>query len=79
MFLKTNKSGFYILLALTVLVLLQAQTGFAEPRIRIDLERQTQKKVTIAVTDFVLKDSIADFRGIGKEAKRILEIGRAHV
>ena len=56
-----------------VLVLLQTQTGFAEPRIRIDLERETQIKVTLAITDFVLKDSVADLMGIGKEAKKILE------
>ena len=69
MFPKKNKSGFYFPLTLMVLVLLQTQTGFAEPRIRIDLERETQIKVTLAITDFVLKDSVADLMGIGKEAK----------
>ena len=73
MFPKKNKSGFYFPLTLMVLVLLQTQTGFAEPRIRIDLERETQIKVTLAITDFVLKDSVADLMGIGKEAKKILE------
>ena len=73
MFPKTNKPGFYFSLILMALVLLQTQTGFAESRIRIDLERKTQKKVALAITDFVLKDSAADFIGIGKEAKKILE------
>jgi len=73
MFPKTNKSGFYFSLTLMVLLLLQTHAGFAAPRIRIDLERETQKKVVLAITDFVLKDSIADFIGIGKEAKKILE------
>jgi TolB protein len=73
MFLKTSKSGFYLSLALMALVLLQAGPGLAEPRVRIDLERETQKKVALAITDFVLKDSITDIMGIGKEAKKILE------
>ena len=73
MFPKTNKSIFYFSLTLMVLLLLQTQAGFAAPRIHIDLERETQKKVALAITDFVLKDSVADFIGIGKEAKKILE------
>jgi TolB protein len=73
MSLKTNRPGFYLPLILMVLVLLQARAGFAEPRVRIDLERETQKKVSIAITDFVLKGSTTDLIGIGKEAKKILE------
>jgi TolB protein len=73
MFLKTNRYDFYLSLFLMVLVLLSARVGLAEPRVRIDLERETQKKVTVAITDFVLKDSITDIFGIGKEAKKILE------
>ena len=56
-----------------VLVLLPVRAVLADPRVRIDLERETHKKVVVAVTDFVLDDSIADFIGIGKEAKKILE------
>jgi TolB protein len=73
MFLKTNKNCFNLALTFMALMLLQAGTGFAEPRVRIDVERETQKKVTVAITDFVLKDSGADIMGIGKEAKKILE------
>jgi TolB protein len=73
MFPKTSKFGFYVSLLLMILVLLQTRTGLAEPQVRIDLERETQKKVSVAITDFVLKDSIADIMGIGKEAKKILE------
>jgi S1-C subfamily serine protease len=68
----TNKTYFYLALTLMALMLLQAGTSFAEHRVRIDLERQTQKKVTVAITDFVLKDSGADMMGVGKEAKKIL-------
>ena len=56
-----------------VLVLLPVRAVLADPRVRIDLERETHKKVVVAVTDFVLDDSIADLIGIGKEAKKILE------
>ena len=48
-----------------VLVLLPVRAVLADPRVRIDLERETHKKVVVAVTDFVLDDSIADFMGIG--------------
>jgi TolB protein len=71
MFPKTSKFSFY--LSLILMAMLQAPIGFAEPRVRIDLERETQKKVSVAITDFVLKDSVADIMGIGKDAKKILE------
>ncbi len=73
MFPKTNRAGFKLSLFLMVLVLLPVRVGLADPRVRIDLERETHKKVVVAVTDFVLDDSIADFMGIGNEAKKILE------
>jgi TolB protein len=73
MFLKIKKIRFHLALTLMVLMLLQAQVGFAAPRVRIDLERETRKKVTVAITEFVLKGSNADVIGIGKEAKKILE------
>jgi TolB protein len=56
-----------------VLVLLPVRAGLADPRVRIDLERETHKKVVLAVTDFVLDDSIVDLMEIGNEAKKILE------
>ena len=73
MFPKTNRAGFNLSLFLMVLVLLPVRAVLADPRVRIDLERETHKKVVVAVTDFVLDDSIADFMGIGNEAKKILE------
>ena len=73
MFPKTNRAGFKLSLFLMVLVLLPVRAVLADPRVRIDLERETHKKVVVAVTDFVLDDSIADFMGIGNEAKKILE------
>ncbi len=73
MFPKTSKSGFYLSLILTVLVLLQARAGLAAPQIRIDLERETRKKVAVAITDFVVKGPGADVLGLGKEAKKILK------
>jgi len=73
MFLKTSKSGFYLLLVVMVLMLLQVRTGSAAPQVRIDLERETRKKVTLAITDFVAQGSGVDSLGIGKEAKKILQ------
>ncbi len=73
MFPKTSKSGFYLSLILTVLVLLQTRAGLAAPQIRIDLERETRKKVGVAITDFVVKGPGADDLELGKEAKKILK------
>ena len=71
MFQKTSKSGFYLPLVLMVFVLLQARAGSADPPVRIGLELATQKKVTLAITDFVVKG--VDVMGIAKEAKKILK------
>ena len=71
MFQKTSKSGFYLLLVLMVFVLLQARAGSADPPVRIGLELATQKKVTLAIADFVVKG--VDVMGIAKEAKKILK------
>ena len=45
----------------------------AEPRVRLDLEKATQQKVSLAITDFVFKGGGSDARGLGKEARSILE------
>ena len=71
MFQKTSKFGFYLPLVLMVFVLLQARAGSADPPVRIGLELATQKKVTLAITDFVVKG--VDVMGIAKEAKKILK------
>lgn len=55
------------------LVLLQAQTGFADMGVSLELERETRKKVAVAISDFTLKGSGEDIMGIGKDAKQILE------
>ncbi|MDA8560993.1 Tol-Pal system beta propeller repeat protein TolB [Nitrospinae bacterium] len=54
-----------------VFVLLQARAGSADPPVRIGLELATQKKVTLAIADFVVKG--VDVMGIAKEAKKILK------
>ena len=72
MFLKTTKSSFNLSLIMMVLFLL-ARNGMAETQVDIDLERETRKKVALAITDFVMPDSGADILGIGKEAKKILQ------
>ena len=71
MLLKTSKSGFYLSLVLMVFVLLQARASSGDSKVRIDLELATQKKVTLAIADFVVKG--VDVMGIAKEAKRILK------
>ena len=37
------------------------------------MEKATQKKVSLAITDFVLKGGVSDARGMGKEARSIME------
>ncbi|MBC8287227.1 MAG: Tol-Pal system beta propeller repeat protein TolB [Nitrospinae bacterium] len=71
MFQKTNKPGFYLSLIVMVLMLLPTRTGWAESEVRIDLELATRKKVTLAITDFVVKG--VDNMGSAKEAKKILK------
>ena len=71
MFQKTSKPGFYLPLVLMVFVLLQARAGSADPPVRIGLELTTQKKVALAIADFVVKG--VDVMGIAKEAKKILK------
>jgi TolB protein len=72
MFLKTIKSSFNLSLIMIVLFLL-ARNGMAETQVDIDLERETRKKVALAITDFVMPGSGADILGIGNEAKKILQ------
>jgi TolB protein len=71
MFLKTSKFSFYISMVLMVLVVFQTHAFAADPNVRIDLELTTQKKVALAITDFVVKGK--DIMGNAKEAKKILK------
>ena len=71
MFLKTSKPSFYVSMVLMVLVVFQVHAVSADPKVRIDLELATQKKVTLAIADFVVKG--VDVMGNAKEAKKILK------
>jgi len=45
----------------------------AEPGVQLNLEKETQEKVSLAITDFIFNGAGSDIRGLGKEARRILE------
>jgi TolB protein len=73
MFLKTSKEGYLSAWVFVVLVFFFCVKVEAEPRVRLDMEKATQKKVSLAITDFVFKGGGSDSRGMGKEARGILE------
>ena len=73
MFLKINKPSFYLPLIVMVFLLLQVRTVSAAAQVDIGLERETRKRVALAITDFVVTGSGVDILGIGKEAKKILQ------
>jgi TolB protein len=73
MFLKTSKEGYLFFGVFVVLVFFFCVKVEAEPRVRLDMEKATQKKVSLAITDFVFKGGGSDSRGMGKEARSILE------
>ncbi len=73
MFLKTNRSGYLFLWVFITLVFFFCVKAEAQPGVRLDMEKETQKKVALAITDFVFKGGGSDIQGMGKEAKRILE------
>ncbi len=73
MFLKTTKTGYLFFWVFIALVFFVSTKVEAEPRVRLDLEKETQKKVSLAITDFVFKGGGSDIRGMGIEAKSILE------
>ena len=73
MYLKTNRAGFtffWFLIALGFFFCVKAE---AQLGMRLDVEKETQKKVALAITDFVFKGDGSDIQGIGKEAKGILK------
>ena len=45
----------------------------AESGVQLNLEKETQEKVSIAITDFIFNGAGSDIRALGKEARRILE------
>ena len=72
MYLKTNRAGFtffWFLIALGFFFCVKAE---AQLGMRLDVEKETQKKVALAITDFVFKGEGSDIHGLGKEAKGIL-------
>jgi TolB protein len=73
MFLKTSREGYLFAWVFVIFVFFFCVKVEAEPRVRLDMEKTTQKKVSLAITDFVLKEGESDSRGMGKEARSILE------
>ena len=62
-------------LILTVFIWLQIFPAmvFAEPKIRIELEKETRKKVNIAIPEFSLEEKYEDPEALGREASSILQ------
>ena len=73
MFLKTSREGYLSAWVFVILVFFFCVKVEAKPRVRLDMEKATQKKVSLAITDFVFKGDGSDVRGMGKEARSILE------
>ena len=57
MFPKTNRAGFKLSLFLMVLVLLPVRAVLADPRVRIDLERETHKKVNHCISILLIQNA----------------------
>ena len=62
-----------LILAMVVWFQIFPALVLAEPRIRIELEKETRKKVNIAIPDFVLAAKYEDPEGLGREARGILQ------
>ena len=62
-----------LILALVIWFQIFPATVFAEPKIRIKLEKETRKKVNIAIPDFVLAAKYEDPEGLGRESRSILQ------
>ena len=73
MFLKTSRKGYLFAWVFLTLVFFFCVKVEAQPQVRLDVEKATQKKVSLAITDFVFKGGGTDSRGIGKEARSILD------
>ncbi|MEK9628264.1 MAG: Tol-Pal system beta propeller repeat protein TolB [Nitrospinota bacterium] len=73
MFQKTIKPEYVFSWVFITLVFFLSLNAQADPRVTLELEKPTQKKVSLAITDFVFKGGGTDLKGLGKEAKRILE------
>jgi len=62
------------ILAGVILIQIFPSSVFAQDsEIRIEIERETRKKVNIAIPEFVLEANYEDPSGLGKESRKILE------
>ena len=73
MFLKTSREVYLFSWIFVILIFCFCVKVDAEAQMRLDMEKATQKKVSLAITDFVLKGGVSDARGMGKEARSIME------
>ena len=73
MFLKTSREVYLFSWVFVILIFFFCVKVDAEAQMRLDMEKATQKKVSLAITDFVLKGGVSDARGMGKEARSIME------
>ena len=73
MFLKTSREVYLFSWIFVILIFFFCVKVDAEAQMRLDMEKATQKKVSLAITDFVLKGGVSDARGMGKEARSIME------
>ena len=67
------KTGYFYTWVFITLVCFFTVKVEAEPGVRLNLEKETQEKVSLAITDFIFNGAGSDIRGLGKEARRILE------
>jgi len=73
MCLKINKAEYTFFWILTSFVFFFCVKAEAQLGMRLDVKKETQKKVALAITDFVFKGNESDIQEIGKEAKGILK------
>ena len=63
----------FILPAVFVIQIFASSVFAQDSKIRIELERETRKKVNIAIPEFVLEENYEDPSGLGEESRKILE------
>ena len=73
MYLKTNRAGYIFSGLFIIFVFCLCAKAEAQLGMRLDVQKETYKKVALAITDFVFKGDVSDIQGIGKEAKAILK------
>ena len=73
MFLKTSRKDYLFAWFFVTLIFFFCVKVEAQPGLRLDVEKTTQKKVSLAITEFVFNGDGTDSRGMGKEARNILE------